>query len=87
MLPSLISQLVVLLKDTSLGFIIGYLELLRVNRELRDFFGSRYIFSLFIVTAVALPRGELHPVPGRGLPRTTRHDQGGRRGGIDGSRG
>ncbi len=51
MLPSLISQLVVLLKDTSLGYIVSYVELLRVNRELRDFFGSKYIFSLFIVTA------------------------------------
>jgi glutamate transport system permease protein len=29
MLPALISQLVVLLKDTSLGFVISYLELLR----------------------------------------------------------
>lgn len=52
MLPSLVSQVVVLLKDTSLGFIVGYVELLRINRELRDFFGSRYIFSLFLVTAV-----------------------------------
>lgn len=51
MLPSLVSQLVVLLKDTSLGFIVAYPELLRVSRELRDFFGSRYIFSIFIVTA------------------------------------
>ncbi len=31
MLPALISQLVVLLKDTSLGFIVGYPELLRVT--------------------------------------------------------
>jgi glutamate transport system permease protein len=51
MAPSLVSQLVVLLKDTSLGYIVSYVELLRVNRELRDFFGSRYIFSLFLVTA------------------------------------
>lgn len=51
MLPSLVSQVVVLLKDTSLGFIVGYAELLRTSRELRDFFGSRYIFSIFIVTA------------------------------------
>lgn len=51
MLPSLLSQLVVLLKDTSLGYIVGYVELLRINRELRDFFGSKFIFSLFIVTA------------------------------------
>ena len=34
MLPSLISQLVVLLKDTSLGFIIGFSELLRTGGEL-----------------------------------------------------
>jgi glutamate transport system permease protein len=34
MLPSLISQLVVLLKDTSLGFVIGYAELLRTGGQL-----------------------------------------------------
>jgi glutamate transport system permease protein len=51
MLPSLVSQLVVLLKDTLLGYIVGYSELLRVNRELRDFFGNQYIFSIFLVTA------------------------------------
>jgi len=34
MLPALISQLVVVLKDTSLGFIISYEELLNVARQL-----------------------------------------------------
>ena len=34
MLPSLVSQLVVLLKDTSLGFIIGFEELLRIGGQL-----------------------------------------------------
>ena len=34
MLPALVSQLVVLLKDSSLGFIIGYSELLRTGGEL-----------------------------------------------------
>ena len=34
MLPALISQLVVLLKDTSLGFVIGYAELLRTGGQL-----------------------------------------------------
>jgi len=34
MLPALISQLVVLLKDTSLGFVIGYSELLRTGGQL-----------------------------------------------------
>jgi glutamate transport system permease protein len=33
MLPSLISQLVVVLKDTSLGFIIGYEEVLRITTQ------------------------------------------------------
>ena len=33
MLPALISQLVVVLKDTSLGFIIGYEEILRVTTQ------------------------------------------------------
>jgi glutamate transport system permease protein len=33
MLPALISQLVVLLKDTSLGFIIGFPELLRISSQ------------------------------------------------------
>ena len=34
MLPSLVSQLVVLLKDTSLGFVIGFSELLRTGQQL-----------------------------------------------------
>jgi glutamate transport system permease protein len=51
MLPSLISQLVVLLKDTSLGFIIGYTELLRVVRLNAEFFGNRYVFQLFLAAA------------------------------------
>ena len=34
MLPSLISQLVVILKDTALGYIINYSELLRGGQNL-----------------------------------------------------
>lgn len=51
MLPAIISQLVVLLKDSSLGFIIGYAELLRRVRLNRDFFGDEYMFALFFVGA------------------------------------
>jgi len=51
MMPTLVSQLVVLTKDTSLGYIVGYLELLRSVQNLRDFFGSRYLFSVFFVAA------------------------------------
>ncbi len=51
MLPSLVSQLVVLLKDTSLGFIIGYSELLRRVQTNTQFFGQRYWFQFFVVGA------------------------------------
>ena len=50
MLPSLISQLVVLLKDSSLGFIVGYPELLRTMQLNYSFFGDRYRLPLFVVT-------------------------------------
>lgn len=53
MLPIIIAQLVVLLKDTSLGYIVGYVELLRVNmNQLASFYGNYYLFSFFIVTFV-----------------------------------
>ncbi|WP_448809663.1 amino acid ABC transporter permease [Agromyces bauzanensis] len=53
MLPIIVAQLVVLLKDTSLGYIVGYSELLRVNmNNLGSFYGNRYLFSLFVVTLV-----------------------------------
>ena len=51
MLPALISQLVTLLKDTSLGFVIGYAELLRNGRTAVEFLGGRY--SIPIYTAIA----------------------------------
>lgn len=51
MLPALISQIVVLLKDSSLGFIIGYSELLRIIKNNRDFFGDRYSIPVFLVGA------------------------------------
>ena len=52
MLPSLISQFVVLLKDSSLGFIVGYPELLRTMQLNYSFFGDRYRFPLFVVVLV-----------------------------------
>lgn len=51
MLPSLIAQLVVLLKDSSLGFIIGYAELLRSIQRNTAYFGDRYTVALFLVGA------------------------------------
>jgi len=49
MLPIIIAQLVVLLKDTSLSFLVGYRELLREGVNLTNFFGQRYAFSFFLV--------------------------------------
>ena len=40
MLPSLVAQLVVLLKDTSLGYIVAYGELLRAVQVMADFLGT-----------------------------------------------
>ncbi len=50
MLPALISQLVVVLKDSALGYIITYSELLNNTRQL----GSRYanLIPAFLVTAL-----------------------------------
>lgn len=53
MLPIILAQLVVLLKDTSLGYIVGYLELTRVGlNQLGSYYGSRYTFTLFAVVLV-----------------------------------
>ncbi len=53
MLPIIVAQLVVLLKDTSLGYIVGYNEIIRSNmNNLASFFGNRYLFTLFVVTLV-----------------------------------
>ncbi|GGF03244.1 amino acid ABC transporter permease [Mycetocola zhadangensis] len=53
MLPIIVAQLVVLLKDTSLGYIVGYPELIRSTmNNLASFYGNRYLFSFFAVTLV-----------------------------------
>ena len=51
MLPSLVAQLVVLLKDSSLGFIVGYPELLRSIQLNAQFFGREYFVALFAAGA------------------------------------
>lgn len=51
MLPSLIAQLVVLLKDSSLGFIVGYPELLKAVQNNAQYFGNAYYIALFVVGA------------------------------------
>ncbi len=52
MLPIIIAQLVVLLKDTAIAYIISYDELLNTVRSLSNFFGNRYFFTLFFVVLI-----------------------------------
>ncbi|WP_084626666.1 amino acid ABC transporter permease [Demequina aurantiaca] len=53
MLPALISQIVVLLKDSSLGFIIGYSELLKSAKDNYNFFGeSTKVVFIFVVAVL-----------------------------------
>lgn len=51
MLPAIISQCVVALKDTSLGFIIGYAELARFNKLVYTS-ANNIIASTLVVTAI-----------------------------------
>ncbi|HET8957438.1 MAG TPA: amino acid ABC transporter permease [Microcella sp.] len=51
MTPIIVAQLVVLLKDSSLGYIVGLQELVREQRLQAEFFGfSQYGFSYFVIT-------------------------------------
>ncbi|WP_019148653.1 amino acid ABC transporter permease [Timonella senegalensis] len=63
MLPSLISQFIVLLKDSSLGFIVGYNELLTTMKDNYSFFGdtSRLplfiaVVSIYLIVSISLSR-------------------------------
>lgn len=51
MMPILLAQLVVLLKDTSLGYIVAYAELLSTVKNLSNFFGNYYMFTFWLVGA------------------------------------
>jgi len=59
MLPALISQLVTLLKDTSLGFVIAYAELLRTGRNAVEFLGGPY--SIPVYTKDEAGKGDPYP--------------------------
>jgi glutamate transport system permease protein len=52
MLPALISQLVVIVKESSLGFIVGYLELTRNANAAVSYLGGEF-YTLPIYTAMA----------------------------------
>jgi len=61
MVPAIISQLVTLLKDTTLGFAIGYVELLRRGQYSIEFFDNHLatyvvVAGMYIVVCYSLSR-------------------------------
>lgn len=54
MLPTLVSQVVILLKDTSLGFVLPYAELLRRGRSIGEVYPASILQSLLVVAALYL---------------------------------
>jgi glutamate transport system permease protein len=82
MLPIIIAQLVVLLKDTSLAFIIGYQELLNIGRnQIPTTFGGRYLFTaFFVVWAIYLAVNLTLSTVARIVARHTAAGRPGRRG-------
>lgn len=62
MLPSLVAQMVVVLKDTSYGFFIGYEELLRTGGNAGEFTGNllqAYVLVALIYIAVCFALSQL----------------------------
>lgn len=53
MLPAIISQMVVALKDSALGYLIGYVEVVRSGQQIGAFFGN-YLPSLLVVAAIMI---------------------------------
>jgi glutamate transport system permease protein len=77
MLPAIVSQLVVLLKDTALGFIITYNELLYVAKQMggRLEFGFPYIPTYMVVAVVYIGLCSLLSILARYLEGRTRRSR------------
>lgn len=54
MMPALISQMVVALKDSALGYVIGYSELIRSGGMLSAAYFGNYIPALLVVAAIMI---------------------------------
>lgn len=53
MLPAIVSQMVVALKDSALGYLIGYVEVVRAGQQIGAYF-QNYLPSLIIVAAIMI---------------------------------
>jgi glutamate transport system permease protein len=72
MLPALISQLIVVLKDTSLGFIIGYEEVLRITSQVVQFLNNQIQMYVVIGTIYILINYALSKLAGYAQRRLAR---------------
>lgn len=52
MLPALVSQVVIVVKETSLGFVIGYTELLRSGRVAVEYLGGQYAIPIYVMVGI-----------------------------------
>ncbi|WP_066904032.1 amino acid ABC transporter permease [Millisia brevis] len=53
MLPAIVSQMVVALKDSALGYLIGYIEVVRAGQQIGAYF-QNYLPSLIVVAAIMI---------------------------------
>lgn len=53
MLPAIISQMVVALKDSALGYVIGYVEVVRSGQQVGAFYGN-YLPALIVVAVIMI---------------------------------
>lgn len=53
MLPAIISQMVVALKDSALGYVIGYVEVVRSGQQVGAFYGN-YLPALIVVAIIMI---------------------------------
>ena len=53
MLPAIVSQMVIALKDSALGYLIGYVEVVRSGQQLGAFFAN-YLPALLVVAVIMI---------------------------------
>ena len=52
MLPALVSQVIIVVKETSLGFVIGYTELLRSGRVAVEYLGGEFAIPIYVMVGI-----------------------------------
>ena len=80
MLPAIISQCVVVLKDTSLGYVIIYPELLREGRSIAEFVNNNLVTYLLIAAIYIAMNSTLSALATWLEGRTSRGGRGSARG-------